>query len=151
MQENLISEYDTDYKTLKEKMNEDLKKFDQIQFSLKSESKEESIKLESQYHQMIEELRSQYNEKIEEMSLKIILYIIGQFKQEIKKDLESKRMQKDMLTQSSVLQEIKRYERNIQNKRNDPLTLSQLEWKRNFSTDNLKLDMLMKVTLLNLM
>ena len=67
-QESVINNYEMDYKALKSRMNDDHKKFDQIQFDLKTESKEESIKLEHQYNQMVEELRSQYNEKIEEMS-----------------------------------------------------------------------------------
>ena len=50
-----------------------------------------------------------------------------------------------MITQSSVLQEIKRYEKNYQSRKNDPLTLSQLEHKKNVYSNYTNLDQLVKV------
>ena len=68
------------------------------------------------------------------------------YKGEVSKDIQSKKMQKDITMQQNILREIKRFEKNMQVKKDEPLTISQLEHKRySSSSDLFKIEELVKV------
>jgi hypothetical protein len=66
---------------------------------------------------------------------------------EIKKEIQSKKRNKDLVTHHNILQEIRRFEKNMRSRElYDPLTVSQLGSKRHSSSNILKIEELVKVT-----
>lgn len=79
-----------------------------------------------------------------------LLVLIDSFKQDIRREFHTKKTHKDTLIQHNILQEIKRFESNMQVKKKDrPLSMSQLQLKpERHSTSNLhKIEELVKVSL----
>ncbi|CAI2373055.1 unnamed protein product [Moneuplotes crassus] len=97
--------------------------------------KEDINELENQHKIALENLKRHYNDKfsLQEKS-------IENYKQEVKKDFENKKSQNDTVLTRNVLQEIRRFESNMQTKSSEkPLTLSQLKPERlTSSTSNLR-------------
>lgn len=89
--------------------------------------------LEIHYQKEFDNLKQYYETRLEEKNNeigKINMHFkpIETIKADIHKDYHTKKMQKDMVTHQNILQEIKRFEKNMQEKPvKDILTLSQLK------------------------
>lgn len=110
--------------------------------------------LKDQSGVVIENIRKHYEDILDEKSNELgktkykINFLIDSLKQDIRREFHNKKTHKDTMIQHNILQEIKRFESNMQVKKKDrPLSMSQLQLKpeRN-STSNLhKIEELVKV------
>ena len=104
-----------------------------------------------QHKNKLESVKTMYEDKLEmqekDFSKNLGLRIIVLFKQEARKNFEDEKSKKDSVITQNVLQEIRRFETNMQHKGSDkPLTMSELKPERLASSSNLvKIEQISKV------